>query len=298
MLRIILVLIIFSVISLVPQAFGQVSFGAPAQHDSLKITIEENGDVHVIHVLKKNTKNIQLSLIPGTVENIIVKDVNDNAVQYAESGNDIITLFPPKTNIIIEYDLKDVLFLKNGVWTWEYLYAKSDFSEFILPDKVDLAFANDRPVHIMTADGLRCHGCQMVLEYIIDEPIIENEIEWEGHKFLVFIRTLEEIKSLNFDQPSRSLSFETSDENRFITLVIPLELLWNPYDVYLDGEKIFKHEFSKNSTHVWLNIRPEAAGTIEIIGISAIPEFSVLFPLTIGITMAVFLSVKSKVNLR
>ena len=298
MLRIILVLIIFSVISLVPQAFGQISFGEPAQHISLKIVIKENGDVHATHVLKKNDKNVQLSLIPGTVENITVKDVNGNAVQYAMSGDDVlITLFPPKVNISIEYDLKDVLFLKNGVWTWNYLYTQSDHSEFILPDKVDLAFANARPVHIMAADGLRCHGCQMFLEYVIDEPIIENEIEWEGHKFSVFIRTLEEIKSLNFDQPSRSLSFEASDENRFITFVIPLELLWNPYDVYLDGNKILKHEFSKNSTHVWLNIRPETAGTIEIVGISAIPEFSVLFPLTAGIMMAIFLSMKSRINL-
>jgi len=297
--RIFLVLIIFSIISLVPQAFAQISFGTPAEHASLKITIEENGDVHVIHVVKKNDKNVQVSLIPGTVENIEVKDVNGNAVQYAMSGDDIlITLFPPKTNISIEYDLKDVLVLKNGVWTWNYLYTKSDHSEFILPDKVDLAFANDRPVHIMAADGLRCHGCQMVLEYVIDEPMIINEIEWEGQKFPVFIRTLDEIKSFSFDQPSRSLSFETTDGNRFITLVIPLELLWNPYEVYLDGEKFLKHEFSQNSTHVWLNIRPEAAGTIEIIGVSAVPEFSILFPLVLGIVMVVGFSIKNKINLR
>ena len=281
-----------------PQAFGQISIGDPAQHDSLKITIEENGDVHVTHVLKKSTKIIQVSLISGTVENIIVKDVDDNAIQYAQSGNDIVTLFPPKTKIIVEYDLKDVLFLENGVWTWDYLYTKSDNSEFILPNKVDLVFANNRPVHIMTADGLRCHGCQMVLEYVIDEPIIKNEIEWEGHKFQVFIRTLEEINSLSFDQPSKSLSFETSDENRFITFVIPLELLWNPYDVYLDGTKILKYEFSKNSTHVWLTIRPQTAGTVEIIGVSAIPEFSVLLPLMLGIMMAVGFSMKNKINLR
>jgi hypothetical protein len=298
-LRIVLVLIIFSIISLVPQAFAQITFGAPAQHASLKIVIEENGDIHVIHVIKKNDKNVQLSLIPGTVENIQVKDVNGNAVQYAMSGDDVlITLFPPKTNISVEYDLKDVLVVKDGVWTWDYLYTMSENSEFIFPEKVDLVFANNRPVHLIQAEGLRCHGCQMMLEYIIDEPLMINEVEWEGQKFPVFIRTLDEIGPLSFDQPSRSLSFETTDENSFITLVIPLELLWNPYEVYLDGTKILKHEFSNNSTHVWLNIRPEAAGTIEIIGISAIPEFSLMLPLTLGIMMVVGFSIKNKINLR
>lgn len=287
----------FSIISLVPQAFGQISFGVPAEHASLKITIEENGDVHVIHVVKKNDKNIQVSLIPGIVENIQVKDVKDNAVQHAMSGNELITLFPPKTNITIEYDLKDVLVLENGVWTWDYLYTKSNHSEFILPDKVDLAFANDRPVHLMTAEGLRCHGCQMILEYTLDEPIIMKKVEWKNQNFPVFIRTLDEIKSFSFDQPSKSLSFETTEENRSITLIIPLELLWNPYEVYLDGTKILKHEFSQNSTHVWLNIKPKTTGTIEIIGISAVPEFSILLPLTLGILMVVGFSIKSKINL-
>ncbi|MFQ5573318.1 MAG: hypothetical protein ACE5EJ_03605, partial [Nitrosopumilaceae archaeon] len=114
----------------------------------------------------------------------------------------------------------------------------------------------------------------------------------------VSIRTLDEINSFNFDQPTRSLSFETTQEVRLITLIIPLELLWNPYEVYLDDEKILKHEFYQNDTHVWLNIKPKTAGTIDIIGISAIPEFSILLPLVLGIAMVVGFSTKNKINLR
>jgi len=91
-----------------------------------------------------------------------------------------------------------------------------------------LIFVNDRPVRIVNAEGMRCHGCDMFLEYVIDEPIILKEVKWEDQKFLVSIITLDEIDSFNFDQPRRSLSFETTQEDRFITLIIPLELLWNP----------------------------------------------------------------------
>ncbi len=298
LLKVVLVLMIISIISITPQAFAQISFGTPAEHVSIKVTIEENGDVRVVHVVKKSNENVQVKMLPGTIENLQVVDGAGNEIQHAVSGYSIITLLPPKVNFGVEYDLKDVLILKDGVWTWDFLYTESKNGvEFYFPDKFDLIFVNDRPVSIVNAEGMRCHGCDMFLEYVIDEPIILKEVEWEEQKFPVSIRTLDEINSFNFDQPRRSLSFETTQEDRFITLIIPLELLWNPYQVYLDDQKILKHEFSQNSTHVWLNIKPDNAGTIEIIGISAIPEFSILLPLVLGITIVIGFQAKNKINL-
>jgi len=298
LLKVVLVLMIISIISITPQAFAQISFGAPAEHVSIRVTIEENGDVRVVHVVKKSNENVQVKMLPGTIENLQVVDEAGNEIQHAVSGYSIITLFPPKVNFGVEYDLKDVLILKDGVWTWDFLYTESKNGvEFYFPDEFDLIFVNDRPVRIVNAKGMICHGCDMFLEYVIDEPIILKEVEWEEQKFPVSIRTLDEINSFNFDQPRRSLSFETTQEDRFITLIIPLELLWNPYQVYLDDQKILKHEFYQNSTHVWLNIKPDNAGTIEIIGISAIPEFSILLPLVLGITIVIGFQAKNKINL-
>jgi len=298
LLKVVLILMIISIISITPQAFAQISFGTPAEHVSIRVTIEENGDVRVVHVVKKSDENVQVKMLSGTIENLQVVDGAGNEIQHAMSGHNIITLFPPKVNFGVEYDLKDVLILKNGVWTWDFLYTESKNGvEFYFPDEFDLIFVNDRPVRIVNAEGMRCHGCDMFLEYVIDESIILKEVEWEEQKFLVSIRTLDEINSFNFDQPTRRLSFETTQEDRFITLIIPLELLWNPYQVYLDEQKILKHEFSQNSTHVWLNIKPDNAGTIEIIGISAIPEFSILLPLVLGITIVIGFQAKNKINL-
>ena len=298
LLKVVLVLMIISIISITPQAFAQISFGAPAEHVSIKVTIEENGDVRVVHEVKKSDENVQVKMLPGTIENLQVVDGAGNEIQHAVGGHGIITLFPPKVNFGVEYDLKDVLILKDGVWTWDFLYTESKNGvEFYFPDEFDLIFVNDRPVRIVNAGGIRCHGCDMFLEYVIDEPIILKEIEWEEQEFLVSIRTLDEINLFNFDQPTRMLSFETTQEDRLITLIIPLELLWNPYQVYLDDQKILKHEFSQNSTHVWLNIKPDNAGTIEIIGISAIPEFSILLPLVLGITIVIGFQAKNKINL-
>jgi len=299
LLKVVLVLMIISIVSITPQAFAQISFGTPAEHVSIKVTIEENGDVRVVHVVKKSNENVQVKMLPGTIENLQVVDGAGNEIQHAMGGHSIITLFPPKVNFGVEYDLKDVLILKDGVWTWDFLYTESKNGVgFYFPDEFDLIFVNDRPVRIVNAEGIRCHGCDMFLEYVIDEPIILKEVEWEEQKFPVSIRTLDEINSFNFDQPTRRLSFETTQEDRFITLIIPLELLWNPYDVYLDDQKILNLEFYQNDTHVWLNIKPKTVGTIEIIGISAIPEFSLLLPLVLGITIVIGFQAKNKINFR
>jgi len=290
---------IISIISLTPQAFAQISFGTPAEHVSIKVTIEENGDVSVVHVVRKSNVNVQVQMLPGTVENLQVVDGARNEIQYAVAGQSIVTLFPTKVNFGVEYDLKDVLILKDGVWTWDFLYTESKNGvAFYFPDKVDIVFANDRPVRIASAEGMRCHGCDMFLEYIIDEPIILKEIEWEEQKFQVSIRTLDEINSFNFDQPTRRLSFENTQENRFITIFIPLELLWSPYEVYLEDKKILNHEYYQNDTHGWVNIKPKTVGTIEIIGISAIPEFSLLLPLVLGIVIVIGFQAQNKINLR
>ena len=288
-----------SLISLVPQVFGQISIGIPAGQDSVEIFIETDGQVHVIHEIRKGTTIQQLNTISGTVSNLKVSDIEGNDVQYGTVSDNTVTIFPTQENVFVEYDLDDALSEVNGVWTWDYLYIQS--SVFIFPDNVDLVFANSRPVNILDGGSMRCHGCSLLLEYIIDEPVHMTEFEWEGEEetvtFNVSIRTLEKIDFLNFEQPSKSLSFDVSSNNRFVTLIIPLELLWNPYEVFLDDKKILKHEYFTNGTHAWLNIRPQTSGTITILGTTVIPEFPFLMPLVLGITIVIGLQIRNKINL-
>ena len=295
------VLILFVLVSFVPQGFAQISLGAPAIQMDVSITIEEDGKVHVVHKIASNTRIQQLDLIKGTVSNLRVIDEQDADVQFAKIGvEDIssVTIFPTKEIVSVKYDLADVLELKDGVWTWNFFYPESTM--FLFPKSVDLIFVNDRPVNLgyNDAKGIRCHGCQMILEYIINEPVITQEVKWQDRAFNVEIRTLAEITSFNFDQPTKTISFDVKNDHQFVTLLIPLELLWNPYQVYLDQEpygvfadeeKVFKHEYAVDKTHVQLNIRPETAGTIRIIGTSVVPEFPLFVPLVLGMSMVMVL---------
>jgi len=285
------------VVSLIPSVLAQVSIGSPAEQISVEISISVDGDVHVEHLIKKSKSITQVDLIPGTTLNLEMRDVSGKDIQPVFSDVMQITIFPTDENVIIEYDLEDVLRLDDGIWTWNFYYTTS--SSFLFPEEIDLIYTNERPLIIEGIDGIKCHAtCQLTLKYIVDEPIISNEVEWEAEKFSVLIRTIDEIDSFNFDHPSRSISFNVNQGSKPITMIIPLELLWNPYEVYFEDEKILKHEFSENGTHVWLNVTPKTSGNLKIVGTSAIPEFPIMISLVLGIAIIVTLQQKNKFILR
>ncbi|MBI4130998.1 MAG: hypothetical protein HY476_00720, partial [Nitrosarchaeum sp.] len=128
------------------------------------------------------------------------------------------------------------------------------------------------PVYLDEKKGIACHGCQMILEYSIDEPKILKNIEFDKKEFLIEIRTFTEINQFNFDQTTKSISFDVNGEKQFVTAIIPLELLPTPHNVYMGDEKIFFHEYNNNGTHVWLNIRPDNSGNVSIIGATVISD--------------------------
>jgi len=161
-----------------------------------------------------------------------------------------------------------------------------------------LLFANDRPVFLGEKNRFACHGCPMLLEYSINEPKNVKQVNWEDKEFLVEVRTLAEIESFDFNQPAKKISFKVNDNNQFVTLIIPLELLWDPYSIFLDDEKIIQHKFNNNGTHVSLNMRPETSGEITIIGTTVIPEFPIIAPLAVGFLMILVMPLIRKVNLR
>ena len=123
---------------------------------------------------------------------------------------------------------------------------------------------------------------------------IYQNIKWEDKEFLVEIRSYSKINDFTFDQPTKSISFDLMDENQYVTLIIPLELLWNPYQVFLDDQKILKHENFQNETHAWLNVKPPTSGTITIVGTSVIPEFSLFTPLVLGLVIVIVFRFKNK----
>jgi len=257
-------LIIFSVIIIIPTANAQIS-NEELKQKSIEVTINSTGEVHVIHVISRSNSPGQIDLIDGTVTNLTVKDQEGNEMQYAKIGdNDTLMIFPSNEEIIVEYDLADELILKDNVWTLDFLYLES--TSFLFPNEVDLIFVNEKPVLLGEKKGIKCHGCQMMLEYSLNEPKKFEKLNLQDDEYLIEIRTWAEINQFEFNQELGRLGFEVIGENEFVTTIIPIDFLSEPYQVFLDGEKIFFHDYINNGTHVWLNMRPQNSGEVSITG--------------------------------
>jgi len=289
-------LVILLIISVVPVANAQISFGEKAVQKSVEVTINSAGDVHVKHVIKPVNIPKQVELVYGTVSNILVTNEQGEEQQFSVIGdNNGVLMMPTDQNSILEYDLDDVLVQKNNVWTWSFRYLET--TNFIFPKEVDLVYVNDRTVFLDNKKGITCHGCEMLLEYTINEPQIFKNIKWEDKEFVVEIRGYTNIDNFIFDQPTKSITFDISDGGRYVNTIIPLKLLWEPYTILQDDEPIFFRDFN-NGTHVWLNYKPDAASKIMIVGTTVVPEFPIFAPLAVGFLMIVLVPFIQKFNLR
>ena len=289
-------LIILLIISIIPIVDAQISIGEKAVQKSVEVIINSEGDVHVKHVVKSSNLPNDLELIIGTVSNISVTNKQGEEKLFSITGdNSGVLIQPSGGDSIIEYDLDQVLFQKNDVWTWDFRYL--ELTSFIFPEEIELIFVNENPVILGERKGITCHGCQMVLEYSIDEPKIFKNVKWEDKNFVVEIRSHSNIDNFIFDQPTKSIIFDISKDTRYVTAIIPLELLWEPYLVFLDDEKIDQHKFNNNGTHVWLAMKPETSGEIIIVGTTVIPEFPIIAPLAIGFLMILTVPLMRKFSL-
>ena len=288
-------LVILSLIVVIPIADAQISIGQKANQKSVEVIINSEGEVHVKHIVHKSSLPTDLELIYGTVSNVSVTNEEGDELLFSMNDDRTLLVQPSNEESIVEYDLEHALIQTNGVWTWSFRYLET--TSFYFPDEVKLIFSNERPVYLDEKKGISCHGCQMVLEYSINESKILENVTWEDKEFEVEILTHSNIDNFVFDQPTRSISFDVSNENQFVTTIIPLELLWNPYVVFLDDEKIFFHEYNNDGTHVWLSLKPETSGIISIIGTTVIPEFPIIAPLAIGFLMILVLPFTRKFNL-
>ena len=290
------IIVMSTLIFSMSQAFAQeLTFGEKAKQ-TVEITIEENGTAHVIHKVEGKKITQQVDVFEGIVSNLSVTDRNGNSTQFMTlSKNPLGIVLPPtsKDMVFIRYDLNDILFLVDGVWTWKY--NNTAMAAIHFPSSVDMMWINDNPVYL-GEKGIRHHGGYSKLEYVIGEPVILKDVEWEGKKFTVGIRTLTDVSSFKFSQPTKSITFDITKEYPLITAIIPLELLWEPYDVYINTNQTENAEFYNNGTHTWLGFRPETPGTIQVIGTTVVPEFPLFVPLVVGISLVLVLQFRNKLN--
>ena len=168
----------------------------------------------------------------------------------------------------------------------------------LFSEKTDQIFLNNQIIQLGDKKGISINGGGYVnVDYYSKNLKHIEEVIWEENKFDVEIITDSEIDEFNFDQESKSISFQVNEKNKFVTISMEEELLGGPYVILLNDEKIKYTKSSIKENYVSLSMKPESPGEITIIGTTVIPEFSMFLPLIMGFLIILTLPLMRKVSL-
>ena len=302
--NIFLIVAVFSLILVIPMSHAQLTIGGNAEQKLIEMKLDIDGTVSVKHVVSSSNMPVTVQLFSGTISNLVIinekgEDMFENGanagIAYDPQGNQSIVIFPSKQNSIIEYNLESII-PEDNLLTIQTSYAET--YSIIFSDEIEMIFLNNNIIFLENKKGISLnYGGSATIQYYSNTPKIIKEVQWEENEFDVEIITDSKIDKFNFEQTSKSISFQVNEEDKLVTIIMSEELLGGPYLIFLDDEKIKFNKTMKNENNIVLNIKPEVSGEIVIIGTTVIPEFSMFIPLIMGFFIILTMPLIKKINL-
>ena len=288
---------IFALIA-VPIANAQL--GAPAYQKSTHLIIDELNNIEAKHVIGFSNDPVMINLFEGAItESITVTNEDGKELEFAIVGMGdygSVTIFTADKNTIIKYNLKNMFRQSDNLLTLNIGYPKT--FGILFSEKTDQIFLNSQIIQLGDKKGISINGGGYVnVDYYSKNLKHIEEVIWEENKFDVEIITDSEIDEFNFDQESKSISFQVNEKNKFVTINMEEKLLGGPYVILLNDEQIKYSKYSIKENHISLSMKPESPGEITIIGTTVIPEFSMFLPLIMGFLIILTLPLMRKVSL-
>ena len=288
---------IFALIA-VPVANAQ--FGAPAYQKSTHLIIDELNNIEAKHVIGFSNDPVMINLFEGAItESITVTNEDGKELEFAIVGMSdygAVTIFTATDNTIIKYNLKNMFRQSDNLLTLNIGYPK--IFGILFSEKIDQIFLNNQIIQLGDKKGISINGGGYVnVDYYSKNLKYIEEVIWEENKFDVEIIIDSEIDEFNFDQESKSISFQVNEKNKFVTINMEEELLGGPYVILLNDEKIKYTKSSIKENYVSLSMKPESPGEITIIGTTVIPEFSMFLPLIMGFLIILTIPFMKKFSL-
>jgi hypothetical protein len=268
--KIYLIVLLLALVTVIPTASAQLSLGVEANQEIIEVKLNKSEIVNVKHVISASNMPVSVNLFDGVIpESITVTNENGNEKQFglASDGkrNQSITIFPSKSDIVIKYDLEDASTSYENLWTVRIGYSET-FS-VLFSEEIDLFFLNNNIIQLENKNGILINGGgNALIQYYDKIPKIIEEVRWEEDKFNVEIISNSEIDEFNFDQASKSISFQVNEKNKLVTVTMEEELLGVPYVILLNDEKIKYTKSVSKENYVSLSMKPQAVGEIIISG--------------------------------
>jgi len=280
--QIYLIVLLLALVTVIPTASAQLSLGTEANQKLIEVELNKSEVVNVKHVIYPSGIPVSLNLFNGVIpESITATNGNGDERQFGlvndGKGNTSITIFPSKSDIIIKYDLENASTLYENLWTVKIEYSET-FS-VLFSEQIDLFFLNDNIIQLGNKNGITVnYGGNVVIQHYDKIPKIVEEVRLKEGKFNVEIITNSKIGKFNFEQESKSISFQVNEKNKFVTVTMEEELLISPYIILLNNEKVLYTKSITKENYVSLSMKPQAVGEIIITGSEYSDDLSKITP--------------------
>jgi len=268
--QIYLIVLFLALVTVIPTASAQLSLGVEANQELIEVKLNKSEIVNVKQVIAASNIPVNVNLFDGIItESLIVTNENGDEKEFGLAndgkGNTSVTIFPSKSDTIIKYDLEDASTFYENLWTVRIGYSET-FS-ILFSEEIDLFFLNNNIIQLGNKNGISVNGGgNALIQYYDKIPKIIEKVRLEENKFDVEIITDSEIDEFNFDQASKSISFQVNEKNKFITISVEEKLLGTPYVILLNDEKIKYTKSISKENYVSLSMKPQAEGEIIIGG--------------------------------
>jgi hypothetical protein len=266
--QIYLIVLILALVAVIPTASAQLILGVEAYQKLIEVELNKSEIVNLKHVIAASDIPVSVNLFDGVIpESITVTKDNGDKKEFGLTddgkGNVSITIFPSKSDVIIKYDLEDASTLYENLWTVRIGYSET-FS-ILFSEEIDLFFLNNNIIQLENKNGILVNnGGNAIIQYYDKIPKIIEEIKWDENEFNVEIITNSKIDEFNFNQESKSISFQVNEKKKFVTVTMEEELIGSPYTILLNDEKIKYTKSISKENYVSLSIKPQAVGEIMI----------------------------------
>ena len=261
------------IITTMPFAFADIEFDQEVKQD-IKIEIGKDANVHVIHEISDFGQNsAKLEFLDGTRSNFdIVCALScpyefDNPEQIFEESNYMVfSQYPAfQDDLIVEYDLENVIELNNGLWKWEF--SSQQNPDFYFDESIDMIFFDGTAIDLTLKKGFACSGiCSMDLEFFDEDETLSVTSFDSG----VSIQSDDKIS--NFIINDNTISFDTNKERQLVLIDIPREMIGDvDFNVYItepgiipDDEDRLLKQLVQNVETITIVLRSTIAGSVLI----------------------------------
>ena len=273
--KIIITSLMILALAIIPIADAQLG---PAAYQKLtQVIIDESENIQAKHVIGFSEGTVSVNLFEGViVDSITVTNEEGQELEFGITGMGdygSVTIFSPQKNTIIKYDLENMFRQLDNLLTLNIGYPKT-FS-ILFSEKTELIFLNDQIIELADKKGISVNsGGYVNVEYYSKTPKHIEEVIWKENKFDVEIITDSDIEKFNFDQKSKSITFQINEKNKFVTVTIEKEFLGGPHSVLLNDEKIKYSKSISKENYVSLSMKPQTVGEIMITNSKYIDDLS------------------------